>query len=162
MIKNIDVASRVSSPLSVILEAHVNDPNAIQEATLGSVRAYLTASDLEERYEADLLHPETANSLLVELDDLIDEFGVEAPAEDFVTVQASEALSRVIQEVMDNADLPPTLEAVHVAMERGLVAHLVGEGAIEDDEDDTLQAELEELMDRYGPDTPAEQFLRYE
>lgn len=162
MIFNIDIASRVSPALSVILEAHANDPDALQPATLGSVRAFLTSSEAADRYEADRLHPETARGLMTELDDLIDEFGDDAPAADFVTVQASEALSRVIQAVLDHAATPPTLGVVQSAMADGLVARLVGEGVLEDDEDDTLQAEMEELIARYSSDVPAEPFIRYE
>jgi hypothetical protein len=47
-------------------------------------------------------------------------------------------------------------------MHDGLLAQLVGEGAIEEDEDDTLVEEMEELIDRYGVDVPAEQFIHYE
>lgn len=162
MIWNIDIATRVSPGLSKILEAHANDPEALQPATLGSVRAFLTSSEAGERYEADRLHPETARPLLAELDDLIDTFGMEPLAVDFVTTQASEALSRVIQAVLDHAATPPTLGKVQEAMAQGLVAQLTGEGVVEEDEDDTLQAELETLIDFYGPDVPAEQFIAYQ
>ena len=162
MIWNIDVASRVSPALSQILAAHANDPEALQPATLGSVRAFLTGSEADERLEADRLHPETAQPLLAELDALIDEFGIEPLAVDFVTVQASEALSRVIQVVIDHAATPPTLGKVQEAMAQGLVARLTGEGAIEEDEDDTLQGEMEALIELHGPDVPAEPFIRYE
>ncbi|TCS69988.1 hypothetical protein EDC61_1182 [Sulfuritortus calidifontis] len=162
MIVDIDIASRVSPALSHILEAHANDPDALQPATLGSVHDLLASGEAGERYAADRLHPETARGLMAELDELIEEFGADAPAADFVSVQASEALSRVIQEVLDHAPTPPTLGKVQEAMANGLVARLVGEGVLEDDEDDTLQAELEELIARYSPDAPAEPFIAYQ
>lgn len=162
MIWNVDIAGRVSPALSQIFEAHANDPEALQTATLGSVHAFLASSEAGERYAADRLHPETTRGLMAELDELIDEFGDDAPAVDFVRVQASEALSRVIQEVLDHAATPPTLGVIQDAMTDGLLARLVGEGVLEDDEDDTLQEELEGLIDRYGTDVPAERLIRYD
>jgi len=38
----------------------------------------------------------------------------------------------------------------------------VGAGALEDDEDDTLLSEIEAMIELYGADTLAEDFLRYE
>ncbi|MCU0840986.1 MAG: hypothetical protein MUC79_04595 [Thiobacillaceae bacterium] len=162
MIRSIDISSQVSPELSEILETHVNNPDAIEDVTLGSVRAALAAGDLGEFYDADRLHPETGRGLLDELDTLIDEFGGEALAIDFLRETASEALSRVIEAVMAGASRPPSLGDVRDAMHDGLLAQLVGEGAIEEDEDDTLVEEMEELIDRYGVDVPAEQFIHYE
>lgn len=162
MIRSIDVASRVSPELAQILEAHASNPDALEPATLGSVRAALATGEAAEHYDADRLHPETSETLLSELDRLIDEFGVEAPASDFIRPTASEALSRVIEAVMEQSPHPPTLGDVIEAMDDGLVAHLVGEGVLDEDEDETLYAELEGLIDRYGEDTPAEEFIHYE
>lgn len=159
---SVDIACRVSPALSEILEAQVNNPEAIQLATLGAVRAALVEGELSEVYDADRLHPESARSILAELDDLIEEFGEEASARDFVVIEASEELSSVIQSMIDGASHPPTLGAVQEAMGAGLVARLVGEGAIDPDDDDTLQGEIENLIRRYGPHVPAECFLRYE
>ncbi len=159
---SVDVACRVSPALSEILEAQADHPEAIQPATLGSVRAALVGGGLAEVYDADRLHPQTARSILSELDDLIEEFGEEAAARDFVVIEASLELSSVIQSVIDGASRPPTLESVQEAMGRGLVARLVGEGAIDPDDDETLQEELANLIRRYGPHVPAECFLRYE
>ena len=47
-------------------------------------------------------------------------------------------------------------------MVSGLLSRMVGEGALEDDEDDNLQAEIEALIDRFGNDALAESFIRYE
>lgn len=162
MIRSIDVSSRVTPELAEILEAHANNPDAIETATLGSVRAALATGDVGEHYDADRLHPETSQTLLDELDALIEEFGVEAPAIDFLRLSASEALSRVIEAVMGEATHPPTLGDVQEAMDAGLIAHMIGEGAIEEDEDETLFEEIEDLIDRYGADAAAEEFIHYE
>jgi len=39
---------------------------------------------------------------------------------------------------------------------------LVGEGVIEEHEDETLYEELEDLIDRYGEDAQAKDFIHYE
>jgi len=103
-----------------------------------------------------------ANGRTATVDELIDEYGPSAPAVDFSQAMASEALSRVIEVVMDEHEDPPTLGEVHEAMIAGLVNRLVGDGVIEEDEDDTLETEIEGLIGRFGVDALAEDFLRYE
>jgi len=63
---------------------------------------------------------------------------------------------------VSEADTAPTLGTVREAMNQGLLARLVGDGTIDADQDETLFAELDELIDRYGQDTLAEQLLRFE
>lgn len=43
-----------------------------------------------------------------------------------------------------------------------LPARLVGNGVLEEEEDDLLMPEIEELIERSGDDALAEEFLRYE
>lgn len=159
----IDIASSVSDELSRILEAAVNDPDADEASTLCSVRDIVSRTANGEGFEADHLHFDQNRSLLEEIDDLIEQFGNDAPAIDFVTVKASECLTRIISALLDTgASTPPTLGLVREAMLHGLVARLVGDGIIDPDEDGTLQEEIETLISRYGQDTVAENFLRYE
>jgi len=159
----IDIASSVSEELSQILEAAVNDPDADEAPTLGSVRWIVSRTADREQLEADRLHFDQNRSFIEEIDDLIEQFGDDAPAIDFITVKASESLTRIISALMDTgASTPPTLGMVRDAMLHGLVARLVGDGIIDPDEDETLQEEIETLISRYGQDTVAENFLRYE
>lgn len=158
----IDIASTVSEDLSQILESAVNDPDADEPPSLGSVRSLIAKRTAGEPFEADRLHFDQNRSLLEEIDDLIGQFGDEAPAIDFVSVKASEDLTRIIEAVMDTGASPPTLGVVRDAMQRGLVARLAGDGVIEPDADETLFAEIEALIGRYGKDAAAEEFLRYE
>lgn len=159
----IDIASSVSDELSQILEAAANDPDADEAPTLGSVRGIVFKTTDREQFEADRLHFDQNRSLLEEIDDLIEQFGDGAPAIDFITVKASESLTRIISALMDTgASTPPTLGMSRDAMLHGLVARLVGDGTIDPDEDETLQEEIETLISRYGQDTVAENFLRYE
>lgn len=159
----IDIASMVSEDLSQILEAAVNDPDADESPSLGSVRRIIAKQTVGEEFAADRMHFDQSRTLREEIDELIEQFGDDAPAIDFVTVKASEDLSLVIAATMDTgASSPPTLGGVRDAILHGLVARLVGEGEIDPDEDDTLQAEIEALIAHYGQDAPAENFLRYE
>lgn len=158
----IDIASMVSEDLSQILEGAVNDPDANESPSLGSVRNLIAKTTAGEPFEADRLHFDQNRSLLEEIDDLIEQFGDEAPAIDFVSVKASEDLTRIIEAIMNTGASPPTLEVVRNAMQHGLVARLAGEGIIEPDASETLFAEIEALIDRYGKDATAENFLRYE
>ena len=47
-------------------------------------------------------------------------------------------------------------------MNAGLVTSLVGDGILDEDEDETLVTEMEALIGRFGSDSLAEDFLRYE
>lgn len=161
----IDVANRVSPELSALIETLINDTELEQPITLASIRAFVTGLLSTAYTEAEKLHHFDINeSLLDELDALIEEFGEIALAIDFLQDIASEALSRVIETIMndDNQLAPPTLETVRDAITSGLSASLIGTGTLEEDEDDTLLAEIEALIDSYGADALAEEFLRYE
>jgi hypothetical protein len=85
-------------------------------------------------------------------------------AVDFVQANASEQLSRVIEALVndENRENPPTLGAVRDAIVAGLGTRLVGEGVLEDDEDDTLLSEIDALIEQFGADSLAEELLRYE
>lgn len=161
----VDVASRVSSKLSALIEARVGDPDADQPVTLASVRMFLLSLLSKESKEAERLHRfDIGDSMLDELDELIEEFGGETLAIDFAQHEASEALSTVIEAVMsdDTRDNMPTLETVREAIVTGLATELVGEGLIEEDEEAGLLAEIDGLIERFGADTLAEEFLRFE
>ena len=166
MIRNpIDAAIRVSPHLSALIEHCVNDPDADMPITLAMVRSYIsgllptTFKEAEHRHHFDV-----SESILDELDALLEEFGGDMLAVNFMQTVASEALSRVIEHVVgdENRENPPTLATVREAMVSGLLSRMVGEGALEDDEDDNLQAEIEALIDRFGNDALAESFIRYE
>jgi hypothetical protein len=160
---SIDAATRVSVGLSELIENLVNDPDRETPASLGDVRELLRERTAGN--EMEYLDPEDRESLLVELDGLIEEFGEEAALADFIEARASEALSRLIEGAMNDPALPeePTLGAVREAMLHGL-----GSGMAEDDEtieqadDSGLFDEIDELIRRYGEDAPAENFIRFD
>ena len=111
-----------------------------------------------------MFNSDNAKSILEELDTLIEEYGEDALAIDFSQTVASEGLSRVIEAVIndDNRENPPTLVVVWEAMTTGILSRLVGQGVLDDDEDDFLLAEIESLIEHYGANALAEEFLCYE
>ena len=166
MIRNpIDISSRVSPELSSIIEAIINQLDTDEPVTLDAVRSFIANDFPEEINESEHMHHfDSVESLVDELDDLIDEFGESAAAADFVYTFASEQLSRVIEEVVsdESRDNPQTLATIKEAIGAGLAGSMVGEGALEDDEADVLMPELDSLIERFGAEALAEGFLRYE
>ncbi len=166
MIRNpIAVTSRVSPELSALVERLANDPDIRQPVTLASVRIFLAGLLSSDFKETERLHRfDAGESVLDEIDALIEEFGGDMLAGELAQDTASEALSRVIEAVMsdDSRDNPPTLETVRDAVTAGLASSLVGEGVLEDDESETLLDEIDGLIERFGPDALAERFVRYE
>jgi len=162
---SIDISTRVSSRLSALLKSRVDNPECEQPVTLMAVRRFLADLMPADFNEAERMHHfDVDTSLLDELDALVEEFGAQALAVDFVQTSASEPLSRAIEWVVndENRENPPTLSVIRDALIAGLGARLVGDGVLEDDEDDTLQSEIESLIEQFGADTLAEDFLRYE
>ncbi len=161
----IDVSVRVSPRLSALLSSRANNPESDQPVTLAGVRRFLSDLLPDDFNEAERLHHFDVDiSILDELDALIEEFDGDALAIDFVQARASEPLSRAIDVVVgdENRENPPTLGTIRSAILDGLGARLVGDGELEDDEDDMLLPEIDALIERYGEDTLAEELLRYE
>ncbi|HMA87956.1 MAG TPA: hypothetical protein VKP89_04350 [Burkholderiales bacterium] len=160
---SIDVAGRASPALARLIDKLLERETGAPE-TLAEVRAVLRARGGADVRQTEFLHPRDEESLLVELDRLIDEFGNEARAQDFVAKRASEALSRIIEAAMNDPALPryPTLGAVREAMTSGLAARLVGEGVLDEDEEIGLVGEIDELIERHGEGAPAESLIRFE
>lgn len=166
MIRNpIDIASRVSPELSDLIESIINRLESDEPVTLQTVHTFITQELPAEIDEAEHMHYfDTDESLVDELDELIAQFGESAAAVDFVYAFASEPLSRAIETVMDdeNRENPATLSQVRTAIIDGLSSRLIGDGVLEDDEADMLLPEIDNLVDRFGGDAPAEWFVRYE
>src|SRR5690349_13628615 len=143
----VDIATQVSPNLAALIGSRINDPDAEQPVTLAAVRAFLTDLLPQSLSETERLHHfDLDDSLLDEIDALIEQFGGDALAIDFARSVATEGLSRVIEAVVndENRENPPTLEAVKESIvSGGLAATLIGEGVLDEDEDDTLLAEIE-------------------
>ena len=166
MIRNpIDIASRTSPELSSLIEAIINQFDSDEPVTLAAVRSFIEHELPAEISEDEHLHHfDTGESLVDELDGLIDQFGESAAAIDFVSVYASEPLSRAIETVVndENRENPATLATIREALANGLAARLIGNGVLEEDETDLLMPEIEELIERFDAEALAENFLRYE
>lgn len=166
MIRNpIDIASRVSPELSSLIETLINQLETDEPVTLASVRSFIKhelPAEIDE--DEEMHHFDVDESVIDELDELIEQFGESAAAMDFIYAFASEPLSRVIEDVVsdENRENPATLATVKEAIVNGLAGRLVGEGVLEEDEDDVLMPEIENLIGRFGTDAMAEDFLRYE
>ncbi len=158
----LDADSRVSEELSSFITSVVEDRDIEVVPTLGFIRDRLLEADMTEGTEPRRIGSE--ESLIAEIEALIEEFGEEAPAMDFVVVKASDELSQVIEALLDlsDADIVPSLGGIRAAIADGWVARLAGVGIIDSDEDQTLLAEIDTLIDRYGEDTPAESVLRFQ
>ncbi|HVC10737.1 MAG TPA: hypothetical protein VNE59_03790 [Burkholderiales bacterium] len=161
---SIDTAARVSRELSALLEALVNDPDREPPQSLGEARATVLEHSTPATRQTEFLHPQDGDSLLVELDALIEEYGGDAPPSDFIANKASEALSRVIEAAMGDAGLPdePTLGIVRAAMLGGLTARMTGGGTLDEEDEGPLIEEIDDLIERYGEDADAETFIRFE
>lgn len=159
----IDVSSRVSYELSAILEKLASDPDREDPLTLDEVRVLVEEGD-SSAAELGLLHPQDKTSVLSELDGLIEEYGGEVLANDFVISKASEGLSRIIETAMSDLSMHrrPTLAMVREAMADGLTTQLIGDGTLDPDEEGTLLSEIDNLIDHFGADTMAEDFVRFE
>jgi len=166
MIRNpIDIASRVSPELSDLIQTIIDKLETDEPITLSAIRSFIKNDLPAEFDEAEEMHHfDTDESLIDELDVLIEQFGESAVAVDFVYAFASEPLSRAIETVMDDQDQenPVILLEVKDAIVDGLGSRLVGDGVLEDDEAEMLMPEIEGLIERFGVDAPVESFLRYE
>ena len=160
----IDGDSRASEELSAYMESLLNDPELEEPVTLGLVRDRLRRARTGHGLKADRSPFGNEDSLYAEVEALVEEFGEEALAADFTAVKASAELSDVIEAVLDEAGRRsvPTLGSLRDAVDRGLLARMAGEGVIDPDQNETLVAELDALIDRFGRDTPAEELLRFE
>jgi len=157
-----DAARRASAELSALFERALDDPERETPPTLGEMRELLRAEPPAGARGAQ--EPAAVEAALAELDALIEDFGPEALVSDFVWGQASEALTRVIAALIEDParPRPVSLAAVRDAMDAGVVARLVGRGALDEDEAAGLTEELDALIARHGPHAAAEEFLRYE
>jgi citrate synthase len=160
----IEADERVSQELSAMIETLSNDPDSDEVVTLGVVRDRIrqTLAGFAEAERIHLFGDE--ETLGAEIDALIEEYGEDAQAIQLASVKASEDLSTIIEALMDDTeeDIALTLGAVRQAMAAGLVAGLAGDGLIEPDEEQTLLAEIEWLIERLGEDALAENVLRFE
>lgn len=157
----IDPDAQVSPELSEVMSSLLDNPEILEPVTLDTVRSVLLHTlDGDDPDEAPRIGLE--ETLLAEVEQLIDEYGEDALAGDFVSTSASDALSEFIEAVLERADdeVEVVLGDVRDAVDQGLLAELEGAGLLESDDAQALVAELDGLIERYGADMPAEDLLR--
>lgn len=158
----IDPASHVSRELVTVIESEIKRQDHYQPPTLGSVLESMYRGQHHELLTIHRIDHDAEQSILDELKALVEDFGGDAPAEEFMRFDASPELAAVVEIILDHSDpdQPPTLATVRDALAQGLGASLAGNGVLDQDEDNTLLIEVDELIDLHGADTPAEFFLR--
>lgn len=155
-----DVHEQTSEALSAVIQKVLDDDEIVQPATLASVREKVlegvkTATIPLNRFSDDQLQ-----ELRDEIDYLIEEHGGDGLAVHFFKSGASQALTQIIDEAIGMLD-EPSLGQLFNEIENGLLADQIAKGEIDDDEAQTVIAELQALIDKHGPDEKAEDFVQY-
>ena len=153
-----DVFENTSDELSAVIARVMDDDEQAQPATLASVRQAILAEVDTPTLPLNRFSSDQWQQLRDEIEALIEEYDADALAMRFHKPRASEPLCKLIEAGM--AELgEPTLAALFEITEQGLLAHLIGQGEIEDDEAQTVLAELSQLIERHGPDALAEDYV---
>ncbi len=153
-----DVFQNTSDGLSALIAEVIDDEELAQPATLASVREAILAEVKTVTVPLNRFSSDQSQELRDEIDALIDEYGADALAIRFMRPWVSDRLGRLIEAGLEQLSTP-SLNEIFDAAERGLLAHLIGQGEIEDDEAQTVIAELGNLIERHGTDALAEDFL---
>jgi len=153
-----DVFENTSEELSALIAGVLDDEEVAQPATLDSVREAVLSEVETVTIPLNRFSSDQRQDLHDEIDALIEEYGADALAVRFLRPWASEPLQRLIEAGLDDLGTP-SLSGLFDAAERGLLAHLIGHGEIDDDEAQTVIAELRSLIERHGEDALAEDFL---
>lgn len=153
-----DVFQNTSDGLSALIADLLDDDDLAQPATLASVREAVLEGVQTITVPLNRFSSDRSQELRDEIDALIDEYGADALAVRFMRPWVSEDLGRLIEAGLDELGTP-SLREIFDAAERGLLAHLIGQGEIEDDEAQTVIAELKNLIERQGEEALAEDFL---
>jgi len=160
MILPTDVYDLTSESLSGVIQQVVNDEDIAQPANLASVREAVLKDIKTATLPLNRFSDDQIQELRDEIDALIDEYGDDALAVRFLRPRASQALSLLIDAGMDLLG-EPTLSQLFNALEHGLLAKLIAEGELDDDEAQTVTAELQYLIDKHGPNALAEDLMCY-
>jgi hypothetical protein len=158
----IEPETEVSEELSEVLAA------AIESARDDAVTLGLARDSLERKLAAGGRKPDggfgTEQTVYAELARLIEQFGEDAAAADFVSAKASEELSELIEALVDQADEEQgvTLADIREAISHGEAASLEGRGTLDAEDEQAVLAELDRLIERYGADALAEELLRFD
>ncbi|MFW2372751.1 MAG: hypothetical protein ACN4GM_06475 [Gammaproteobacteria bacterium] len=155
-----DIYENTSEDLSSIIQKVLDDEEIAQPATLASVREEVLKDVKTITIPLNTFSTDRLQELRNEVEAMIEEYGAEAFAVRFFKPRASQALTRLIDAGMDKLG-EPTLSQLFDELEQGLLATLIAEGELGDDEAQTVTAELQTLIEKHGPDAIAEEFECY-
>ena len=157
-----ELSNTTSHELALAIQQEMNNQDHPQPPTLGSMLESMRSGLYEELVQQRRIAADREQSILGELECLVENYGEEALAEDFVDYSATDNLSAVVHALISSlaTDQPPTLTTLHNAISNGLCTQLVASGEIEMDDEHSLITEVNELIQLHGEDTPAELFLR--
>lgn len=153
-----DIYQNTSPGLSALIAEVLDDEQLAQPATLASVREAVLSQIKTPTIPLNRFSSDQIQALRDETDALIDEYGADALAVRFMRPWVSEGLGRLIAAGLDELGTS-SLGEIFAAAERGLLANLIGQGEIDDDEAQNIIAELQTQIDRHGEDALAEEFL---
>lgn len=154
-----DVFENLSEEMSTVIGALLDDDAVRQPATLAEVREAVLAEIKTTTIPLNRFSSDRTQQLRDEVDALIDEFGDDALAVRFFKPWADASLQRLIEAARDDVG-EVTLGDVLEAAQGGVLAHLIAEGEIADDETQTIIAELQALISQHGVEALAEDFIR--
>lgn len=151
-----------SRELALAIQQEMVNEEHPQPPTLGSLLASMRQGLYEELVVNQRIDAELEQSIIDELATLVESYGDEALAEDFVEYSATDTLASAMTVMLNNLDpdQPPTLVTLRSAILNGLATRLVASGEVDLDDEPSLLAEVEDLIKLHGEDTPAELFLR--
>jgi hypothetical protein len=155
-----DVYEQTSEALSAVIQTVLNDDEIEQPATLESVREEVLKNVKTPTIPLNRFSGDQLQELRDEIDYLIDEYGEDAIAVHFLKPRASQALTQLIDVGVGELG-EPSLSQLFNELEHGLLADLIARGELDDDEAQTVTAELQALIDKHGPNEMAEDFVQY-
>ncbi|MFC1589405.1 hypothetical protein ACFL3P_03940 [Pseudomonadota bacterium] len=155
-----DVYEQTSEALSAVIHKVMDDEEIAQPATLASVREKVLEGVKTSTIPLNRFSDDQLQELRDEIDYLIEEHGEEGLAVHFFKPRASQALTQLIDAGIGILE-EPSLEQLFNELENGLLAGLIASGEIDDDEAQTVIAELQALIDKHGPNEMAEDFVQY-
>jgi hypothetical protein len=144
---------RASEELSEALQSVLADANE-ESVTLGAARDKLKEALAEQGREASR-GAGSEQSIYAELESLVETYGEDAPARDFIMIKASDRLAALIEEILEQTEDEQGVTIGHVR-------EAVKEGLTDPDAEQALFAELDALIERYGEEALAEDLLPFE
>lgn len=155
-----DIYENTSENLSAVIQKVLDDEEIAQPATLASVQEEVLKDVETMTIPLNTFSTDRLQELRNEVEALIKEYGEDALAVRFFKPRASQELTKLIDAGMDKRG-ELSLSQLFNELEQGLLAKLVAEGEVDDDEAQTVTAELQALIEKHGPNAIAEEFVCY-